>query len=271
MKLEEFKESGLLELYALNACSPDEKVLVEEHLELYPSLLIELDEISAALENYSELYAEMPPKGLDLKIKNQLVFKPEIKVIPTIAKNDAHKNYLNFYKISLAASLLAVLGLSIILYFTQSKLKDTEKQLASLNQEKVLLSENVNRASIELADLNQNFKKISAEDFIQIKLTGTEKYPTAQMKVYWNKESKETFISLIQIPQLPLGKQFQLWALVNGKPINAGVFDSLQGILILSDISTLQADLFAVTIEDKGGSVSPTLSEMVVAGKVIGS
>jgi anti-sigma-K factor RskA len=91
------------------------------------------------------------------------------------------------------------------------------------------------------------------------------------MKVFWNKQSKETYVSMINIPELPQGKQFQLWALVNGLPINAGVFDSLQGVLVLSSIATSQADLFAVTIENTGGSQSPTLSEMVVAGKVAGS
>ncbi len=271
MNLIEFKESGLLELYALNACSPEEKLLVEKNLVLYPELSVELDEINAALENYSEIYSEIPPIGLDQKIKKQLVFKPELKVSPNVTIKEANKNNLNFYRVSLAASLLAVLGLSILLFFTQNRLKETENQLAILNQEKVLLSENVNRTSLELTNLSQSFKKISTDDFIQVKLTGTEKFPNAQMKVFWNKASKETFISLVQIPNLPLGKQFQLWALVDGKPINAGVFDSLQGILILSDIATTQADLFAVTIEDKGGSVSPTLSEMVVAGKVIGS
>jgi uncharacterized membrane protein len=271
LNLVEFKESGLLELYALNTCSLDEKLLVEEYFVLYPELLIELNEVNLALESYVELHTQKAPEGLDAKIKKQLVFKPNANsaAILPIAPIPTSKIRLLLYL--LAASILAILGLSIVLNSTQNKLNNTQEQLAILTQEKILLAERVNRASFELADLNQNLRKIESDVFIRIKLSGTEKYPTALMKVFWNKQSKETFISLINAPSLPKGKQFQLWALVNGKPINAGVFDSLQSALILSSIATTRADLFAVTIENTGGSESPTLSEMVVAGNVIGS
>lgn len=271
MNLEEFKESGLLDLYALNACTPDEKLWVEEQLELYPELKEELNRINETLQNYTEIYAVSPPKGLDQKIKKQLFFNKEQGVSAKLDSSATNLNQLKFYKFSLAASILVVIGLSVLLLVTRARLTNSEKQLAILNQEKLLLSEKINHTSLELADINQHFKKISTDDFVQIKLLGTEKYPNAQMKVFWNKQSKETYISLIQTPSLPAGKQFQLWALVNGKPINAGVFDSLGGVLVLSPVSTFEADLFAVTIEAEGGNESPTLSEMVVAGKVVGS
>jgi anti-sigma-K factor RskA len=269
LEIEEFKESGLLELYALNACSNEEKLLVESFLAKFPALQNELNEINSSLENFADAHSQNPSPGLDSKIKKQLIFKPELAEIPNV--NTPDLKVLRLYKFALAASILAIMSLSFVLITTQSKLNKTEDQLASLIQEKLILSEKVNQASFELVDLSQNFKRIESDSFLCVNLKGTEKFPRSQVKVYWNKLSKETFISLINVPKLTNGKQFQLWALVNGKPINAGVFDSLHETLILSNIATSQADLFAITIEKEGGSESPTLSEMVVAGNVIGS
>jgi anti-sigma-K factor RskA len=269
LEFEDFKESGLLELYALNACSSEEKLIVEQFLVSYPELQIELDEINLSLENFADAHSQNLSLNVSSKIKKQLIFKPEIVEIPKVNTSDLKA--LRLYKFALAASILAIMSLSFVLITTQSKLNKTEDQLALLIQEKLILSEKVNQASFELVDLSQNFKRIESDSFLCVNLKGTEKFPKSQVKVYWNKLSKETFISLINVPKLTKGKQFQLWALVNGKPINAGVFDSLQETLILSNIATSQADLFAITIENSGGSESPTLSEMVVAGNVIGS
>ncbi|HEX8546709.1 MAG TPA: anti-sigma factor, partial [Cytophagaceae bacterium] len=75
-------------------------------------------------------------------------------------------------------------------------------------------------------------------------------------------------INVKSLPAAPSDQQYQLWALDNGVPIDAGVFevtDSLQ-LQKLKTINSAQA--FAVTLEKRGGSVSPTLSSMVVMGAI---
>jgi anti-sigma-K factor RskA len=68
---------------------------------------------------------------------------------------------------------------------------------------------------------------------------------------------------------LSLENQYQLWAIVDGKPIDAGVFDSnLSGLVKMKDI-TSGASTFAVTIEPRGGSVSPSLHTMQVVGNIV--
>ena len=62
------------------------------------------------------------------------------------------------------------------------------------------------------------------------------------------------------------GKQFQLWALVGGKPVDAGVFVTGQeGIQRVKDV--MNADIWAVTLEPKGGSLSPTMDQMYLISK----
>jgi anti-sigma-K factor RskA len=85
--------------------------------------------------------------------------------------------------------------------------------------------------------------------------------------IFWNIISGELFISAAGLPEPPYGKQYQLWAIVDGKPVNAGMLVP-QGNLDLLRMETIpKAEMFAITMEHVGGSPVPTLDQMVVAGK----
>ena len=62
--------------------------------------------------------------------------------------------------------------------------------------------------------------------------------------------------------------QYQLWALVAGKPVDLGVFDSDTTSRDMKEMKSITlADAFAVTLEKRGGSPTPTMDEMMVIGK----
>jgi len=69
-----------------------------------------------------------------------------------------------------------------------------------------------------------------------------------------------------KLPQAPSGKQYQLWALVDGKPVDAGMIGDCNGLCRLKNIPRAQA--FAITLEREGGSPTPTMDQMYVLGKV---
>ena len=56
-------------------------------------------------------------------------------------------------------------------------------------------------------------------------------------------------------------------SLINGKPKDLGVFDVSDEKFIIKMNNTQKADAFAITIEQKGGSQSPTLEKMESLGK----
>ena len=93
--------------------------------------------------------------------------------------------------------------------------------------------------------------------------------PAAKALIFWDKERKATYINTKDLPPLAQEKQYQLWAIVDGKPVDLGVLptDKQQTALIkVKDVSEPQA--FAITIEPKGGSVNPTMDQMIVLGKL---
>ena len=97
------------------------------------------------------------------------------------------------------------------------------------------------------------------------KITGQDNYILA----YWNPQTQKLMLVDAKLPALSPEQQYQLWALYDGKPIDAGVFDSKQLEVSTSfqkDIPNAQA--FAVTVEPRGGSKTPTLSNLCMMGKL---
>jgi anti-sigma-K factor RskA len=97
-------------------------------------------------------------------------------------------------------------------------------------------------------------------------LKGTEAFPSTYATVYWKTSSSEVYLAPAGLPEPEEGKQYQLWAIVNGEPRSAGMVNDLKGLNVMQQIS--DASAFAITLEPEGGSESPTLEAMYVLGEV---
>jgi anti-sigma-K factor RskA len=91
---------------------------------------------------------------------------------------------------------------------------------------------------------------------------------TSLTTVYWDSRSKDVYLLVNNLPQATTDKQYQLWALVDGKPVDAGVFDIKEGLSFVKMKNIPRAQAFAITLEKRGGSATPTMQEMYVLGKV---
>jgi anti-sigma-K factor RskA len=101
-----------------------------------------------------------------------------------------------------------------------------------------------------------------------IHLKGTAKTPASALTVAWSPKQHKVMVNLYNAKLPAAGKdhQYQLWAIANGKPVDLGVFDKAEtdsaNIKAMKPIGAAQA--FAVTIEPRGGSINPTMNQMVV-------
>src|SRR6185436_14543734 len=100
---------------------------------------------------------------------------------------------------------------------------------------------------------------------ITLEATDSTKHYLA--RVYWNHYTRKTFIDVLSLPEPDSSKQYQLWALVGGQPVDAGVFsaDPEDGVQHVKAV--VNADMWAVTLEPKGGSATPTLEQMYLISK----
>jgi anti-sigma-K factor RskA len=91
------------------------------------------------------------------------------------------------------------------------------------------------------------------------------------MLIAFNIEQEEVMIDLssIKMPSNDEDHQYQLWAMVDGKPVDLGVFDSevdSTGMKKMKFIKNAQA--FAVTLEIRGGSTNPNMDQMMAIGSI---
>lgn len=262
----------------MGGLSASEESEVEVMLRKHDAIRLELLGIQETLESYALLHSVEPPAyNLQTLVKTvgeedsslgnsvsptlPLTKIKEDKSLPNIAEKRLKR--MQFFAV--AASVL--LALSVVLnwkYHTQLKKANTE--IALLNQEQESLVNNFNgmQAKYNVASAELNILQDPSNKIVRMK--GNENHPESLAYVYWNTSSQEVFVKIGNLPIAPTEKQYQLWALKNGTPIDAGIFDVESGILKVKNIEA--ADAFAVTLEPKGGSESPTLEELHVIGEV---
>ncbi|NNC82475.1 MAG: anti-sigma factor, partial [Flavobacteriales bacterium] len=114
--------------------------------------------------------------------------------------------------------------------------------------------------------LQEDMAIINDPNYTQVTLTGTDNAPSALARVYWNPSKESVYLSVARMDDLPEGKVYQLWALVDGQPVDAGIFTPEDSLIEMKAIGMGQA--FAVTIEDEGGAESPALETLQVIGNV---
>lgn len=281
MDIREYIESGAIELYVMNALSDAEAAEVESLALQYPEILAEIDEVQSVMQIYAQTFAQIPRPEL----KDQILDKIKAEMPQTnLPQGDApitpsspnsfdqatglphlHKTSIVSKGVSFLSILpwVAVLGLAAsTFYFYQINQKTIKAKMDCEQSQN--LTELKNRKAI--ADLNLKLDVLKSVDTKTIPLKSvvkTEKDYIAT--VYWNATKKTTYLTIQNLPEPPADKQYQLWAIVNGKPVDAGVFEyNLNALQTMNGFEDAQA--FAVTLEPEGGSKEPTLNKMYVLG-----
>lgn len=102
-----------------------------------------------------------------------------------------------------------------------------------------------------------------------VELAGLPPSPDARGRVIWNKRAGGLLVAL-DLPPVPAGKTYELWAIAEGKPRPAGLFgvdERGTGTVAVPPIEDVAAvDVFAVTLEPEGGVPQPT-GQMYLASK----
>lgn len=275
MNIPEYIDSGILESYALGAVSDQERREVQCLSAIYPEVRQELDKLTQALENYALLHSTEPPPDLQERIRGRLTMGTPAQ--PVLTNTDPtegakivplHREVPTFQVAWLAAASVGFVLIAFA-YFLISQLKNKQEYAEDLAQtntriqtEMGLLKQQQQRNGQLISLLQQ--PGIETVRLAKAAATGER----ADLIVYWNKTEKQVTLAVESLPVLPAGKQYQLWALVGGKPIDAGVFDTDRQSLQRTARAIGAADAFAVTIEKVGGSPTPTLSTLLAMGKV---
>lgn len=266
MDIENYISSGILEAYALDTLSAQERKEVEDIVAQHPELKAELEAIEASFEGLAMKTAIAPPADLKDAILSTIeepaaeLDTTETKVVPMPAPSPV-------WKYIVAASVTLTLISGYLAFDYRSKWKSTNDAYAQLVASNTLMAQQYNQVNDRLEDIEQDFGIISNTEFTRVNLSGTDGAPTASASVFWNNRTEELYFNIQNLKVLSADQQYQLWAIVDGTPVDLGVFDSgTEGLIKMKSIA--QAAAFAVTIEARGGAESPALETMQVIGNV---
>lgn len=267
METEDIISSGLLELYAAGIASEKEALQVEEWVALYPEVAEELKEIVLGLEFFATANAVTPAARVKEKIFARINTTASGKVIPIETDNTNNEfqqiGRYPYWKMVAAASFVLLVGSIVLNVVTYNKFNQTDQNLAALKE----TVDSIRQKNIEMAsDMNVVQSKYSRP----VSLKGLEAAPDAAAKIFWMQNTGEVFIDASNLPDAPVGKQYQLWAIVDGKPVDAGmILTSKKGDKYrIQKMKTFgKAEAFAVTLEPEKGNPTPQ-GPMFVMGKM---
>lgn len=269
-------ESGILELYVIGQLTVQEQEEVEAMAEKFPLIKEEIYAIEIAMEKYALSHAIQPSAEVDSRIFSEIATlsrsetKSEPKIIPL--HPDQRQSTVRALRYALVACVGLLMLSFVALYFAHKNLNAAKQQLLALNTDKEKYASTVSFLKDENNDLHEIAAIAADPSWKSVKLDGTGIAPKANMTVYWHKKGQHVMVdnSKMTLPVNDAAHQYQLWAMVNGKPVDLGVFDATSGPrkILVAMKETADAQAFAVTLEKKGGSVNPTMNKLVALGGV---
>ncbi|HEY4651836.1 MAG TPA: anti-sigma factor [Pontibacter sp.] len=266
----------MLELYAAGGLSEAERREVERQAEASPEIRQALNEACMVMEDYASLYATTPRPELKNRILSQLNATRSLGNETTEGTPDhgVQQLYLEekgepAYRWMLVASIALFLLSGWLSFHFYTKWQQAEKSLAELVESNQLLARNYKNTSLQLEQQSQLLSVLRNPDFKVLILKGVEAHPDARLTVYWNPRQQQVFVHDVALPAPAAGKQYQLWALKDGQPIDAGLLEMPVKSNTLQQMKRIsEAQAFAVTLEPIGGSKAPTLEQLTAMGTI---
>jgi hypothetical protein len=259
LDIKEYISSGILEAYVLGSVSPQEITEVEEISAKYPEVKKEISlkrKVINAIEK-SE------------KKENKVILRS--KIIPLNKKESAP------YMIAASITFALICALAAGIFW--QKWQHSEEKIIVIRRENLKAANNVSNArdsfevkfrkdSLQLALVKKELYMVMDSGTAKIHLKGMSASPYSTGIVLWNKNSKDVFINLKNLPSPPDSMQYQLWALHKGKPADAGMIDMSDPEPYHKMKPVIKAEAFVITLEKKGGSREPDMGAVCLMGKL---
>ena len=268
LNIQEYLDSGVLELYVSGVLPEAEAQEVAVLAGKYPEIQEEISRIEQTMMQYFEAYAGDGPSDSILSRALEMIEEEEKEDPPIIPLTPPAPQSPSSPWRWLAVAAVALLVVSVILnLFLFSEVQEIEGKYDSLLAQNTQLAEQNESLQTSLEQDQRLITHLSDPDSKEIPLNGLDISQESRAAVVWNPRTDEVLLAAHSLPQPQAGFQYQLWAIVDGKPVSAGVFDHAKDNQFLLSVVG-DAIAFAITLEKEGGVESPTLDQMYVYGEL---
>lgn len=277
MTEQDYISSGAIEACVMGLANEEDWLELEQMAALYPAVKETKERIEFQLGQQHLSHSLTPPSFLKQKILHSLDFaeKAEAPVVaiadtpappantkPLVVPMVPVPKSVRWLQRVVAASVILLMGSILLNFHFYSKSVGFKKDYDALVvQQNSLLTKN--------KAMEASFNTIKDPGMKPVKMAGTAAQPSSLATVYWDTHSKDVYLMVNNLPAPAEGKQYQLWAIVDGKPVDAGMVEINAGNMVLKMHNMPNAQAFAITLEKKGGSPSPTMEAMYVYGTAI--
>jgi Anti-sigma-K factor rskA len=269
LEINDIISSGLLECYVLGKTTEQETQQVLAWKALHPEVAAEILAIEDSLEQLDFAQAVAPSaqakNNLLAKLNAQQPIVEKQTTAPVIPITEAPVVKMsNKYKYAAAAGLLLFAAAAFNNLSTYSKYRKASDALAVAEQKIATQNE-------EMLALQNSLDGPLNSTSQQVVLKGTTPTSTSTAKIFWVRNTGEVIVEASGLPDAPQGMQYQLWAIVDSKPVDAGMigFNKKGQKYNFQKMKSFgKAEVFAITLEKAGGSPTPTMEKMVVLSKI---
>ncbi len=255
----------------LGLASAEESAEFEQMCSAHPEVLNARNDFESQLETTLTTQKIAPPPELKTRIFSEIgMEKPEKKETAPFRK-PALIPRVGFAKYVAAASLVFLAASVLLNLYLLDQYKKSIAQYKDLLATQTAVTDANQLLQTRLQSYENSLQIISDPLMEIIKMPGvpSSPAPSSLTTVYYNTASNDVYLLVNQLPQPAKEQQYQLWAIVDGKPVDAGIFEiksTDSAVVKMKSIAHAQA--FAITLEKRGGSLSPTMHAMYVMGKV---
>ena len=261
METKEYIESGILELYVYGLLSEPENEEVASKAKNNLEINLEIIAIEKAIVALSSSFSPFHSVANFEKIKTKLELKHSkiIELEPT-------RNWSQY--VGWAAAILLLVGIG----YQYNQLEQTNTQIVNVEATKAKIEKDLNALQLKSKASETSLAVIKDINNTVVPLGGQAVAPQSSAKVYWNKETKVVYVDAAGLPEPPEGMVYQVWALKLNPltPTSIGLLENFKvnDQKMFAVNNAMDAEAFGITLEPKGGSLTPTMEQLYTLGKV---
>ncbi len=238
--------------YALGALDGEDLVRFEEHLRHgCPECQRVLAEHREALVQVARAVSAPPPPRVRRRLMERLGRRR--------ARRPAPSRFWSGFRWAASVAVAAGLLAAVLSAFVTARY---EARMGQMARELAALREQTQQQLLALTLLRDPATRVVA-------LAGLAPSPNARGRMIWHEVHGGVLVAG-DLPPVPPGQVYELWAIVEGKPIPAGLFtvdaEGRGGLRVGALPGAPRVDQFAVTLEPAGGTPAPT-GQMYLASK----
>jgi anti-sigma-K factor RskA len=264
-----------LEAYVLGSLTDEESAEVLSAINQYPEVAAEVAAIEETVFRFAGQQAAPPPPHLQDRIWAAIESgsahqapPPAETTGPRVMPLTPERRQGGWMRAAVWAVLIGSLITNFILW--QQRSREREQQIV-LQQRVDTLEQRQQYLAGALDRYKQEAEMMADPGMQAIVMQTTKKERPMAATIFWSKAKGEAYVSVQKLPMPPRGKQYQLWVIAGGKPVDLGVLpnEMISGSgMQRVPASIADGQAFAISLEQEGGSPVPTMEQIYVLGKV---